>query len=98
MRLWILSYQEKCPAGTIEAEQLRLFLNTLGVINVHQLSRNTLYFQSRDDQNWRYWRTVSKEVLEPYFYYSILELKNSDCRPVGAIKRKEDDLLPAISR
>lgn len=95
MRLWVLSYQEKCPAGNISSDFFVQFLERANVSYFSQLSHNTFFFQSKDDKNWKYWSDQAEKYLEPLFYYSILELKNSDCKPVGALNVRDAGLKPA---
>jgi hypothetical protein len=88
MRLWVFSFQKKCPVGAVDSNYFINLLETYGISSVSQVSDSTLVFQSRDIHDWKFWNRVAQEHLEKVFYYSILELKNSNCKPVGAVKTK----------
>jgi hypothetical protein len=82
----VFSFQEKCPVGTIDSNYFIELLGSYGIKSVSQVSKTSFVFQSKDDQDWKYWTRIAREHLDNNFYYTILELKNSNCKPVGAVK------------
>lgn len=87
-----MTFEKKCPAGKIEINYFIELLSGQGIHEVTRLSDNTLIFQSRDIHTWKFWDKLAMEVIEPYFYYSILELKNSNCQPIGPIFLRESSV------
>ncbi len=98
MRLWVFTFQEKCPAGTIDTGFFRDLLRAEGIEQIEQVSKTTFVFQSKDLQDHRYWERLASLRLEPAFYYTILELKNSNCKPVGTVRLKRAEAARANSR
>lgn len=90
MRLWVFTFEEKCPAGEVDPDYFKHFLRSEGIEIFEQVSKSTFVFRSRDFQDWRYWDRLAKEKLDQAFYYSILELKNSNCRPIGPLRFKKE--------